>query len=273
MISIDPLLVGSIAVGVALLLPIAARNREAISKFNKEEVFCRTGLLVLSEEDKALLALKMAKAGYKEKPEHMWGRKVIYTGCYLLFISILCLLFKLPFGLFLLLLLGCILTWKYPSMQLNSLIARRKSETLKNLATFTMYLSTALNSVSNVPRALHEAGKATKGVYEEEIDITLMETNSGKTLTDALYDWAQRIDVEEINSLVSALDQIHTKGIPAAEKMKEYSDRVRMIRRFEIMEQAGKLSIKLIFVVLMFMLVPTMLVIGYPAAYNLMQVL
>jgi tight adherence protein C len=272
-VSIDPLLIGSVAIGIALLLPLAAKKREAISKINKEEVFCRTGLMVLSEEDKALLALKMAKAGYKEKPEHMWGRKVIYTGSYILIIATLSLLFKLSIGLFLFLMLGCILAWIYPSMQLNNVIAQRKSATLKDLSTFSMYLSTALNSVSNVPRALHEAGKATRGVYEEEIDITLMETNSGKTLTDALYDWAQRVEVEEINSLVSALDQIHTKGVPAAEKMKEYSDRIRMTRRFEIMEQAGKLSIKLIFVVLMFMLVPTMLVIGYPAAYNLMQVL
>lgn len=272
-ITIDPLLIGSIAVGMAILLPIAAKQKEVFKDIDKEEVFCRTGLRVISEEEKNLLALRIAKAGQEEKPEHLWGRKIIYTASYILAVTILGLLLKLSAGLFFLLYCGAIVMWILPTMQLNSAIEKRKSSTVKDLSEFTMYLSTALNSMPNVPLALNEAGKATGKIYEQEVDIVIKETNSGKNLTDALYDWADRLEVEEINSLVSTLNQIHVKGVPAAEKMKEYSERIRMTRRFEVMEQAGKLSIRLIFIVMLFMLIPTMLVIGYPAAYGLMQAL
>ena len=273
MILIDPLLIGSLAVGIALLLPIAAKKGKTIKDIDREEVFCRTGLRVITEEEKNLLAIKMSKAGVKEKPEHLWGRKIIYTASYILLVTLAGLLLRLSAGLMFLLYCGAMVIWLLPTIKLNSTINKRKSEIVKELSTFTMFLSTALNSMPSVTMALTEAGKATGGTYKQEIEMVLRENQSGKNLTDALYDWSQRVDVEEINALVSTLDQIHVKGVPAAEKMKEYSERIRMTRRFEIMDQAGKLSIRLIFVVMMFMLVPTMLVIGYPAAYNLMQAL
>lgn len=254
-------------------MPVAAKKGKEIKKIDREEVFCRTGLRVITEEERNLLALKMTKAGIKEKPEHLWGKKIIYTASYVLFVTLLSLLTGLNTGIMFFLYLGAIITWLYPNIQLNSAIEKRKFLLKKDLPKFSIFLSTALNSMSNVPQALSVAGKYTENVYAEEIGIVIKENHSGKSLTDALYDWAQRTDVEEINSLVSVLDEIHVKGVPAAERMKEYSDRMRMIRRFEIMDQAGKVSIKLIFIVLMFMLVPTMMVIGYPAAYSLLKAL
>lgn len=273
MFSIDPLLIGSLAVGIAILLPVMAKKGKEVKSIDREEVFCRTGLRVITEEEKSIVAYKMVRAGKDEKPEHLWGRKIIYTASYILLVAILGLLFKLHPGLIFLMLCGAILVWFFPDIQLNTTINKRKNEIIKKLDEFSMYLSTALNSMPDVTSALKEAGEATGGVYANEVNIILKENHSGKNLTDALYDWGERVDVDEINTLISALDQIHVKGVSASEKMKDFSDRFRMIKRFETMEQAGKLSIRLIFVVMIFMLIPTMLVIGYPAAYSLMQAL
>ena len=75
----------------------------------------------------------------------------------------------------------------------------------------------------------------------------------------------------EINSLISTLNQIYVQGAPASEKMKEYAEQIRMSKRYEIMDAAGKLQIRLIFVVTFFMLIPLLMVIGYPALVALMS--
>ncbi len=250
-----------------------AKRGKKIREVDRDEVFCRTGLMVISEEEKNIVAYQMVRAGKDEKPEHLWGRKIIYTASYILLVVIGGLFFKLHVGLMFLLLCGAIFAWLYPNIQLKASIDKRKNEVIKNLDEFSMYLSTALNSMPDITSALKEAGEATGGVYANEIEVVLKENRSGKNLNDALYDWGQRVDVDEINTLISTLNQIHEKGVSASEKMQEFSERFRTIKRFEIMEQAGKLSIRLIFIVMVFMLIPTMIIIGYPAVLSLMQVL
>ena len=136
-----------------------------------------------------------------------------------------------------------------------------------------MYLSTALNSVPDIVEALKEAGKATGGVYEEEIDLVILKTSSGDNLMYALADMSSRADVDELNTLISSINQIYTHGASASDKMQEFSDKVRESKRFDIMDQASRTQIKLILVVLLFILVPILMVIGYPAVHALIQVL
>lgn len=267
---IDPLLLGSVIAGSIFLLPVAAKVEKKLATLDKNEVYTRTGLKILGEEDKNIIQLKIIKAGEKITPEEFQGKKVVYTSCYLLIITILSIVFKLHAIIMFFLYVFALLVWLFPSFQLNSKITRRQAELRNKLSEFTNYLSTTVASVSDPVMALNEAAKATGGVYEEEIGRVIIENASGKSLTDALFDLTQRVDVDEINSLVSTLHQIFIVGVPAAEKMKEYSEKVRMIKRFEVMDQAGKLSVKLIFIVLIFMLIPVLMVIGYPAMYAIM---
>jgi tight adherence protein C len=255
-------------VGVAIALPAVQKKAP---KIDREEVLCRTGLRVLSEEEKSLTALKLTRAGINKPPEYFHGLKVILAGGYLIGLSVFSLLLSLPIALIFLLLPGAIIMWLYPGMKINSKIASRQAEIRKRLDDFATYLSTALTSVPDVLTALQEAGNATGGVYKDEIERVLKENASGKNLPDALFDWASRMDVNEINTLVSTLNQIYIQGAPASEKMKEYASQVRIVKQYQTMELAQKLSIKLILVVTFFMLIPLFMAIGFPAIKALLE--
>lgn len=253
-------------IGVAIALPILARN---IPKLDKDEVFTRTGVRFVSEEDKSLLSLQISRAGLDIQPEYFMGLKVCLTSLYL--IAVVALSFFSP--LFLVLALMAPVIYLLPSIWLKNKINKRKAEFKKRLDDFAMYLSTALNSVPDIAEALKEAGKATGGVYEEEIDLVILKTSSGDNLMYALADMSSRADVDELNTLISSINQIYTHGASASDKMQEFSDKVRESKRFDIMDQASRTQIKLILVVLLFILVPILMVIGYPAVHALIQVL
>lgn len=265
---LDSLALASTMIGVAIALPAIQKN---VPSFNREEVLCRTGLRVLNEEEKSLTALKLTRAGINKPPEYFHGLKIVLAGVYLIGLAILSLLFSLSMPLIFLLLPGAVIMWLYPGMKINSKINSRQSEIRKRLDDFATYLSTALTSVPDIITALQEAGNATGGVYKQEIEKVIKENASGRNLTDALFDWASRMDVGEINTLVSTLNQIYIQGAPASEKMKEYASQVRMVKQYQTMEAAQKLSIKLIMIVTIFMLIPLFMVIGYPAANALMN--
>lgn len=259
---IDSIGLASMMFGTAIALPMLQKRGP---KIDREEVLCRTGLRILTEEEKSLTTLKLTRAGINKPPEYFHGLKVILAGGYLVGLAVLGIMFSLPMIFMLLLLPGALVAWLYPGMHINNRISARQSETRKRLDDFATYLSTALTSVPVILTALQEAGNATGGVFKDEIDRVIKENASGKNLSDALYAWASRMDVNEINTLVSTLNQIYVQGAPAADKMKEYADQIRMVKQYQMMEAAQKLSIKLIFVVTFFMLIPLFLTIGYPA--------
>jgi len=267
---LNAILIASILIGISLGFPLFWKFKPEI---NREEVLCRTGLRVLNEEEKSLMALKLTRAGIDSSPEYYYGMKVVLTAGYLILLAVVSILFSLSFVVFLVLLCGAAITWLYPNIKINNAITTRQSEIRRKLDDFATYLSTALNSMPSVESALYEAGNATGGVFREEIETVMMENASGKSLPDALNDWAYRVDVTEISTLVSAINQIHQKGAPASEKMKEYADQIRMTKRYELMEASGKLSVQLIFVVAFFMLIPLLLTIGYPSVVSLLNAL
>lgn len=266
----DSAVIASLLVGTAVGMPLYQKFRP---KINTEEVLCRTGLRVINEEEKSLIQLKITRAGLDISPEYHYGMKAILAAGYLTILAVISIIFSLPFIAFILLLPGAAIGWSYPNMKLNKTISARQSEVRRKLDDFATYLSTALNSMPDIGSALYEAGNATGGVFQSEIEKVMKENASGKNLSDALYDWAYRMDVTEISTLVSAINQIYVKGAPAAEKMKEYADQIRMTKRYELMEAAGKLSIKLIFVVTFFMLIPLLMTIGYPSIVSLLKAL
>jgi tight adherence protein C len=257
-------LVPSVLIGTAIVLPGVFRY---LPEVDREEVLTRTGTRLLNEEEKNLTAMMISRAGLDIRPEYFYGLKVSLASLYIIFTVFISMLS--PISIIMLVLAP--LMFYLPDMWLNSKINARKAELKKKLDDFAMYLSTSLSSDPDMINALSEASKSTGGVYEEEIGRVIKENATSQRLTDALIDMAVRTDVDELNTLVSTLCQIYDHGAPAAEKMKQFSDKVRDAKKFNVIEQSGKLSIRLIFVVLIFMLLPVMMVIGYPAIYSLMN--
>lgn len=259
------LALASILVAVAIILPTLAR---AASTVDQEVILTRTGTRLLTEEEQSALQLKITRAGMEIKPEYFQGIKAGIAGLSLILIVFLTIIFSFK-ALFLLLLVPVF--YLLPTIWLDSRIEMRKTKFLMDLDNFVVYLSTALTSSPELIVALQEAAISTGGVYEKEILRAVKENASGKNLTDTLLDMAYRIDVEEINSLVNVINQTSIYGGSIAENMQEYADKLRENKRFAVMEQAGKLTIKLTLLVLITMVLPVLLIIGYPAIYTLIH--
>lgn len=218
------------------------------------------------------LALKINRAGLsleQVSPTLIQGSKVSITGLIVIFSAILSIINTS----FLFLLIFAPLGYMAPNMWLNSKIAKRQEEIENKLDEFALYLSTALTSMSNITDALAQSAYAVGGVYKEEIEKVLLEYQAGRNLSDTLLDAAYRVDVESFSSLMSLLIKIYDKGVEAAEKIQQFANDLQEKKKFIIMDKAGKASMKLIFINLIFALVPILMIIGYPAVYSIINAL
>lgn len=188
---LNTVLISSVLISTAIAFPALAR---AAPNLDQVEVLTNTGTKILSEEDKSLLQLKITRAGVDIAPEYFRG---LQAGLAAL-VTVVILIFALISPKMLFLLIAVPIGYFLPVVWLNGKIERRKAEFRNRLDDFVLYLSTALTSSPELILSIQEAGRATGGVYEEEISRVVKENSLGKNLTDALLDMAYRVDEEEV---------------------------------------------------------------------------
>jgi tight adherence protein C len=95
----------------------------------------------------------------------------------------------------------------------------------------------------------------------EEILLVGLEMRAGKRRADALRNLAERTGEPEIRRLVAILVQNDRFGTSMAESLRTHSDFMRVRRRQEAEERAGKVGVKLVFPIFFFIL-PSMMVVA-----------
>jgi len=253
--------------GGAVALPLLAKiDFKKSPELN--EVFCRTGLKYSSEEDRSKYAIKLTQAGVNRPSEWFLGLRLALVAVFL----ILCLpLVILGVDLFWVVLFVP-LVYIVPGIWLNSAVKKRKNEIRLSLDNFTILFSVALTAGSNDIAALREAAEGTTGPLKQEINRALIENDTGKNLNDVLYDMAERCDVDELWAIVRVIVQSRRHGSPLANEMRTHSQAIRNTRRLGVMEEANRLSVKLLFPV-MLILISIIASLGYPAAVALLKAL
>lgn len=255
----------SVAVGIltggAVLL--SALSHRQFEKVDIKEVLCRTGTRVLSPEEHSSLQSKISQAGLDIDPHWIQGLRVVLAGGIIL-ITIPLLFISLNYLAFVLL---SPLLYYFPIYWLNKRTKARQAQIKLALSEFTILLSTTLTAGANLQAGMRASANAISGPLKDEINNTMKAYGSGQPFSEALLDMARKVDVDELTSLVQTLVQIHDKGAPVAETMKAYSKQMRITKKFATMEQAGKLSVTMLFPIVIFMLLPFLAVVLYPAGY------
>ena len=149
---------------------------------------------------------------------------------------------------------------------------KEKNDIRSSLDNFTILFSVALTAGQSDITALREAAEGTAGPLKQEVKRALVENDTGKNLNDALYDMAERCDVDELWAIVRVIVQARRHGSPLAQEMRIHSQTIRNTRRLGVMEEANRLSVKLLFPV-MLILLSIIAALGYPAVVALMQAL
>jgi len=119
--------------------------------------------------------------------------------------------------------------------------------------------------------AVYEAARRFKGPLADELMKVMREVTLGKPRAQALRDMAERLKLEDISLLVSAVHQAETLGSPLANALKALGEELRKKRLRMIREQIAKLPVKLIFPLVLFIFPTLFIVILGPAVIQALR--
>jgi|GraSoiStandDraft_58_1057296.scaffolds.fasta_scaffold212364_2 tight adherence protein C len=159
-----------------------------------------------------------------------------------------------------------------PNLYLEHMVSKRQEELrlslpdALDLMVVCVEAGLALDqAILNVSRELAMTHPALCG----ELSLVNLEMRAGKRRSEALRNLAERTGESELRKLVAILIQTDRFGTSIAESLRTHSDFMRVRRRQDAEERAGKVGVKLVFPIFFFLL-PSMLVVA--AGPGLLQV-
>ena len=150
-----------------------------------------------------------------------------------------------------------------PSLILGRMVKRRREQirfALPDVLDLLVVCSEAGcgldQSMVNVCREL----KVVHPAVAEELSFVNMEIMAGKGRADALRNFGRRTGEDEVKKLTAILIQTDRFGTSVSDALRTQSDFLRIRRRQEAEERAGKVGVKLVFPIFFFCL-PSLLVV------------
>src|SRR5687768_12540192 len=127
-----------------------------------------------------------------------------------------------------------------------------------------MGLDMAWNAVSDEFRGVSE-------ILADEMSLATLEIHLGAPRAQALRNMAERTGVEDISSLVATLVQSERFGTSVSQALRTYADAMRTERSQRAEEAAEKLTIKLLFPMVLFIFPVIFVVILGPAGIKIID--
>lgn len=119
-----------------------------------------------------------------------------------------------------------------------------------------------------VSRSVSELGSSQPEI-SDELSLVQLEQRAGRPRIDAWRHFAERVNLEVITTLVSALVQADQFGTSIAKTLRVYSDTLRTQRRQQVEEMAAKTAVKLVFP-LVFFIFPSLYIVALGPAVIVM---
>jgi tight adherence protein C len=226
------------------------------------------------------IKIKFLKAGLRwtKVPAVFWGAKCSLAMCFpvsfLLFRVSILSLFD-PSAIAAICISLAVLGFYIPDMWLRRKIAKRKNKLLVGFPDALDLLVVCVEAGMGLDAAINRVVKEielSNKTMSEEFNLLNLELRAGKSRRDALRNLAMRTDLEDVNSLVTLLVQADKFGTSVTRTLKVYSDNLRTKRFQRAEEIAGKLPIKLIFPLVLFIFPSFFITLLGPAAIRIYQV-
>lgn len=165
-----------------------------------------------------------------------------------------------------------ILGWAMPSLSLRDRRKKREAMILKQLPTFLDFLTMAVQAGMNLSGAMIQAiEKGPSGALKLELEKVMRDIRAGMHRVDALRAMAERLELKEITSFVTAVAQADKTGSSLGETLKIQADQ-RRVERFQRAEKmAMEAPVKLIFPLVAFIFPMTFIVLGFPIAMKFLH--
>lgn len=157
-------------------------------------------------------------------------------------------------------LVGCLLWRSWLSNKLNQRQTSIRKQLPFSLDLLTLAMEAGLDFTSALSRIVLKIGKSPLG---QEFSLMLHEIQLGKTRSDALRDFAERCNVQEVRTVVASLVQAEELGSSLGVVLRIQAAQQREQRSQRAEEKAMKAPVKMLFP-MVFILMALMLIIGSP---------
>lgn len=141
------------------------------------------------------------------------------------------------------------LGWAMPALLVRSRAKSRRTEVERAIPDMMDMLNMCVSQGLTVPDSLSRVAVDLKPVYpalSQELSIVVDQTKVG-TLNEALTNFAERIDIPQVDSFVSLITQTERMGTSVSDALTEYSDNMRESLRQRADERANQSSFSLLF--------------------------
>ena len=161
--------------------------------------------------------------------------------------------------------------WLGPNLYLYQKVYDRSKRMQRDLPDAIDLMTISVESGLAFDAAVQQVARNTEGPLADEFSRVLREMQIGQGRADALRGLAERTEVDDVKSFVTAMVQADSFGIPIANVLRIQSSEIRMKRRQRAEEQAQKVPVK-ITVPLIFCILPCLFIaVMGPAVLSIMD--
>jgi tight adherence protein C len=169
------------------------------------------------------------------------------------------------------LVLAAVFGYFLPVLTLNDLRKKRQALIVKSLPVYLDYLTMSIEAGLNMTGALSQAvDRGPVGPLRIELEKVIRDMRAGMSRAQSFRNMALRVQITEVNSLVSALAQAEKTGASLGKTLRIQSDQ-RRVERFQRAEKkALEAPVKLVFPLIIFIFPVTFMILAFPIAMKFM---
>jgi len=230
-------------------------------------------ILPKSQNEVSVAQQRLIRAGYRSDNavRMFYGAKVI---CPVVLLLLSWVTGAIHLGAFFILALAGGVGYLAPDFWLGRQISNRQKAIKKGLPDvldlLVICVEAGLSLDQATARTAQELNKA-QPELSDELGIVALEQRAGRARSDAWKHLAERTDVEEVRNLVSMLVQAEQFGTSIGKTLRVHSDTLRTKRVQEVEEKAAKLSVKLLFPLVLFIFPSLFVVVLGPAVMVMIE--
>ena len=173
-------------------------------------------------------------------------------------------------GVFLALLLGALLFF-LPDVLIYNAALRRQGQVVRGFAEALDMLTICVEAGQGFDAALLEVARNVKGPIAGELARMTAEIQIGTSRSDAFRGMGERVNLPEVRGFVSAISQADKLGIPIASVLREQTAAMRLARRQRAEAQAQKVTVKILFPLVLCIFPALMIVILGPGGIRIFE--
>jgi tight adherence protein C len=159
-----------------------------------------------------------------------------------------------------------------PRAWLTRRVAERQEAIFKDLPDALDLMVIAMEAGVSFDAAIQVVADHLEGPLGSELLRTLTEMELGLSRREALQNLRRRTDVTELNHVIISLLQADSLGMPVGKVLRAQAAEMRLKRRQWAREKAGKLPIKILFPLVLFIFPPVMVVVIGPAFSDIAKI-